>query len=44
MPMYKIIQKDFDDEDSLNVFMEIDVRLEVCKNLSSFELNFIIDA
>ena len=33
--MYKIIQKELDDEDSWTVFMEVDIRLEVCKNLSS---------
>ena len=33
--MYKIIQKELDDEDSWTVFMEVDIRLEVCKNLTS---------
>ena len=33
MPMYKIIQKEFDDEDSCTKVMENGIRLEVCKNL-----------
>ena len=33
--MYKIIQKELDDEDSWTMVMEADIRLEVCKNLPS---------
>ena len=35
MPMYKIILKELNDEDSWTVVMEVDIRLEVCKNLPS---------
>ena len=31
--MYKIIQNELDDEVSWTVVMEVDIHLEVCKNL-----------